>query len=124
MTEHDKTASVFQAGFDLTDIPIPKWQKLLEELKIADGVVTELRRDWTDAVMRHWTWSASDGFIVTKCNPVTGEHLDQFIEDLRPGDLSYVGIEGTKEFVDKVFKYIKRHASDYKDCCYGKRPFI
>lgn len=103
MPKPKKSSSNFQAGFDLTDISGPKWQKLLKQMKIADGVVTEVRKDWTDTVMRHWTWVASDGFIVTWCNPITGEHLAPDMPEPHPDQLSYVGIEGTKEFVDAVF---------------------
>lgn len=124
MTELDQSPAPFQAGFDLTDVAAPDWEKMLKEMSISDGVVTEVRWDWTDAVMRYWTWAGSDGFIVTRCNPVTGEHLDPNIQELHHGELSYVGIEGTKEFVDKVFDYIRKHASFSKDETYGTRGFI
>jgi len=125
MVKREKSSDeVFKAGFDLTDISIEKWQKLLDKLKIADGVLTEERRDWTDVTSRYWLWAGNDGFVVTLCNPVTGEHLDSFALEPRLGTLSYVGIEGTKEFVDKVFDYIKKHASFYKDESYGERRFI
>jgi hypothetical protein len=114
----------FQAGFDLTDISISKWQKLLKELKIADGVITEVPSENSDTPSRHWIWQGSDGFIVTWCNPITGEHLAPNMTELRPGELSYVGIEGTRKFVKKVFKFIKRNASLIKNECYGERRYL
>jgi hypothetical protein len=53
VAEPDQTPAPFQAGFDLMDIAIPKWQKLLKNMNISDGVVTDKRYDWTDAVTKH-----------------------------------------------------------------------
>lgn len=124
MSELEEPSTTFQAGFDLTDISAAKWQKLLKKMDIANGAITEDRKDWSDVVMRHWTWAAKDGFIVTWCNPITGEHLAPNMEGHRPDQLSYVGIQGTKEFVDSVFKYIKRHATLIKNESYGKRRYL
>jgi hypothetical protein len=122
--ELEKTFTAFQAGFDLTAISALKWQKLLEQMKIADGVETEEKSEWPFPPMRHWTWTANDGFIVTWCNPFTGVHLAPHKKDNYPDQLSYVGIEGTKEFVDAVVTYIKKHATSIEDECYGTRRYI
>lgn len=124
MTQGIIEANCTKAGFDLTDMPVEQWLNLLEEMNIADGVITEGEKQWSDRVPRYWTWKGNEGFIVTKCNPVTGEHLDDLVLDPRPESLSYVGIEGTKAFVDQVFRYIRDNASFSKGKCYGERGFL
>ena len=93
-------------------------------MNIKDGIVTADEKDGIDAVLRHWSWVAADGYIVTWCNPVTGEHLAPNMEGHRPDQLSYVGIQGTKQFVDAVFKYIKKHATFIKNESYGTRSYL
>ena len=124
MTDLSNVALTFKAGFDLTDISASDWQRMLSKLNIDDGVVTEVKKDFTNAVMRHWTWSASEGFIVTWCNPVTGKHLAPNMTGHYPDQLSYVGIEGTKKFVDDVVKFIRKHAILIKNESYGTRNYI
>jgi hypothetical protein len=120
----ETSEQIFKAGFDTTDISVDKWELLLDEMNIAKGVIVEKYREGTDVPLRYWLWAGSDGFVVTWCNPITGKHLCSVVTEQQIGTLSYVGIEGTKEFVDKVYNYIKEHASFYEDEEYGSRKFI
>lgn len=83
MTEENIERHRARAGFDLTEMPADRWLALLKEMNICDGVVTEGEKTWLDRAPKYWTWKGEDGFVVTKCNPLSGEHLDELVPDLR-----------------------------------------
>ena len=107
-----------QAGFDLTEIQAKYWQQLIDD------------HDLTfEATPKGWTWyqyadiKGSRNFVITANNPITGEYHGGGREH-ETDYASYIGIEGTSEFVTKVFNFIKVNAEYYKSADFGSRNYI
>ncbi|MNK33298.1 hypothetical protein D3C87_517780 [compost metagenome] len=109
---------IAQAGFDLTEISAVHWQKLIAEY----GLIFEDGKDG-------WTWykyadlDGTRNMVVTANNPITGEYHGGGREN-EPDYASYIGIEGTYDFVVEVFEFIKEHAEYTKSENFGSRNYI
>lgn len=107
-----------KAGFDLTEISALHWQKLIAD----HGLIFENAKDG-------WVWykyvdlDGTRNYIITANNPITGEYHGGGREN-EPDYASYIGVEGSNDFVVAVFEYIKEHAEYYKDADFGKRNYI
>lgn len=110
-----------EAGFDLTSISAMKWFKMLTRY---DLTYTQRKSSYDGKPTGGFVWGFKDGHIVTANNPLHGDYSHAGQREPEIGYASYIGITGTKSFVRKVRAYIKKHASDIKDECVGRRDFI
>lgn len=103
-------------GFDLTNVPAMKW---FEMLKRYDMQYTNRK---TDPFNLGYVWGFKDGHIVTANNPLHGDYCNG-TRAPEIGYCSYIGITGTRAFVRKVKRFIKKHAEFIKDEA-PRREFI
>jgi hypothetical protein len=110
-----KQAKTYQCGFDLTDISAPKFFKLLALNRLT----------WTNRKIDGgaFVWGFKDGHIVTANNPLSGDYCKPNQREPEIGYASYIGVEGTKAFRDRVAKFIKRNGES-KDYDPKRRQFI
>lgn len=108
----------YKAGFDLTDISANHWNKLCEIFGLY--IVPN-----DDVEKRGFVWKDENGNrVVTYNNPITGEYFDDASRPLEVGYASSIGIEGTLQFTNDVFEYIKDNADEIKYEIWGSRDFI
>ena len=96
------------AGFDLTDVGVETWMRLLAKFNISAAPVVDTSRGY-----ERLEWVGPEIVITTKSNP-----LDE------DGYASYIGITGAAQIVLGVFMFIKHNAEFIKDECWGRRDFI
>lgn len=115
-----------KAGFDISVITLSDWENLLNHFEF-DTTPTK------HSAASGWHWwkigSTNDlesDCIVTAVNPFNGEHYsgNEFLNSTEPGFVSYVGIEGSPEFVANFFVAFKEVAEFIKDEEFGRRSFI
>lgn len=111
-----KAKKEYQCGFDLTDIPATKFFKLL---KLNELTWTNRKND-----SGAFVWGFKDGYIVTGNNPLTGEYMRPNQREFEIGYASYIGVQGTKAFRDRVAKFIRRNATSIKEFDGKRRQFI
>ena len=114
-----------EAGFDLTDFKSEEtFCEVLEELDI-DPYWNYYRvenTNYSDPTYCY-IWANEQGMILLGNNPITGEWSNP---DKRPKDWgygSYIGIEGTEQFVTTAFELIKNNGY-YKDFNPHCREFL
>lgn len=115
--------SVKQAGFDLTNFhTIDNFLEILEQIGL-DYCYDYYRVDMSDddEEYYHYVWGNEDGMIVLGNNPITGEFRDGRYK--KEGYGSYIGIEGSREFVVEAFEVIKENSKN-KDMSPLNRDFI
>jgi len=100
-------------GFDLTNLDLRFWKKLIKDLGISETPVLDGGA---------WLWTGDGIEIATGNDPISGKFASGK-RQLEVGYLSYVGIEGDPAKVKKVVDLIKE-SGDYKDESVGKRDFI
>jgi hypothetical protein len=105
-----------KAGFDLTDISAEDWQMIID--------VHGLTLEEND---KGWVWARTTetgrNILISANNPITGEYHGSNREN-EPDYASYIGIEGSAEFVTEVYAFIKRYATYYKSSEFGERNYI
>lgn len=111
-----KKQKQYECGFDLTDIGVKNFIKLL---KLNDLKWTQRKKD-----SGAYVWGFDDGYIVTGNDPLTGNYSDPSRREPELGYASYIGVKGTKSFRDRVAKFIKRNAEYIKDYDPKTRQFI
>ena len=115
-----------KCGFDLTNFESPEnFVEMLESIGI-DPYYGYARVDvsrWDKDSYYYYVWGDENGMIVCGNNPITGEYrrVNERHNDSRYG--SYIGVEGTKEFVDKAYQMIIQYGH-YKDVDRQHRSFI
>lgn len=109
-------------GFDLTSVPAMKWFEMLKRYNMQ---YTNRKLDKMEGQPTYgaFVWGFKDGHIVTGNNPLTGEYYIPGRRDPEIGYCSYIGITGTRAFVRKVKRFIKKHAEYIKDES-SRREFI
>ena len=114
-----------EAGFDLSSFDSPEhFVDVLEQLDIHPyyGYTRFCPNRWdTEGDYYYYIWGNEDGMIVFGNNPITGEWRDGNYKD--EGYASYIGIEGTQEFVERAYEIIEQEAN-YKDYDMSHRSFI
>ena len=112
-------------GFDLTKFEPDGFEKVLKELDIPLGNVSEdFGRDLDNAPYRRgWIWHGEGIEIITGNNPVTGEYNRPTARSPEKDYASYIGIEGERAKVLKAVKLIKE-SSGNKDESPNRRDFI
>jgi len=115
-----------KCGFDLTNFDSPEnFVEMLELIGVDPYYgyvrVDVSRRDKDSHY--YYVWGNENGMIVCGNNPITGEHSSPDDRHNDPGYGSYIGVEGTKEFVDKAYQMIIQHGH-YKDVDRQHRSFI
>lgn len=111
-----KNARDWKCGFDLTDIGAPEFFRLL---KLNNLTWTNRKSD-----SGVYVWGFADGHIVTGNDPLTGNFRNVGQRDPQIGYASYIGVEGTKAFRDRVAKFIKRNAKYVKGYDKNERSYI
>lgn len=116
-----------QAGFDLTEISAMAWYNLL----VKEGMIyTNRKRDKdiltgeVNAYNGAFVYGFKEGHIVTNNEVLFGTYSNPTARSIEIGYASYIGITGTKAFVNRVCRYINKHASYVKDFDPKKRQFI
>lgn len=106
----------YKCGFDLTDIGAPEFFKLLK--------LNNLK--WTNRKIDSgaFVWGFKDGYVVTGNCPLTGEFRQPSQREREIGYASYIGVEGSKAFRDRVAKFIKRNAKHVKGYDPKQRSYI
>lgn len=104
-----------KAGFDLSDISAEKWETGMKKFDL--DTVAKTDKGW------FWTDSNSRNFVVTANNPVSGEYFSGRRQDEK-NYASYVGVEGSSEFVQEFFNWFKENADYIKDEEFGNRGYI
>jgi hypothetical protein len=109
--------SSYEYGFDLTDISSNDWKKLLKMFSIP----TTPKLD-----KNTWVWQSKkhNVFIVTSNDPLTGKYAARGGRDNEPGYAGYIGIEGDKDLVNGIAKFIQKNADYIKGKSVGNRDFI
>jgi hypothetical protein len=116
-----KIKKTYKAGFDLTEIGAMNFFKLLKLNKLT---YTNRKLDRVNSGYNPFVWGFKDGHIVTNNDPLTGTYANARHRAHEIGYASYIGIEGTKSFRDRVVKFIKRNAVYIKDYSKNKRDYI
>lgn len=107
-----------QAGFDLTEISASVWQELIDRHYLTCEL-TDDGWEW----YRYSTIEGEKDLIITANNPITGLYHNGGRET-EIGYASYIGIEGTNDFVVDVFNFIREHAEYTKSEQFGCRNYI
>lgn len=117
----------YEASFDLTDFGNSEsFVRVLEDLNL-HPVEEYFRLSFgnNEANDRYvYLWANSEGMIVAGNNPITGDYSDPEARQNQPGYASYIGIEGTREFVDSALVSIVGYADYYNDIDKQRRSFI
>lgn len=115
-----------EAGFDLTSFGTPEtFVEMLESIDIDpyyDYARVNVTRAEFNEEYYHYVWGNERGMIVLGNNPITGEYRDGNYK--REGYASYIGLEGTQDFVESAFQMIIQYSSSYKDYDMSRRSFI
>lgn len=111
-----KKIKEYNCGFDLTDIGLKEFIKLL---KLNDLTWTNRKKD-----SGAYVWGFKDGHIVTGNCPLTGNYSNPAHREPEIGYASYIGVTGTKSFRDRVVKFIKRNAKYIKGYDPKQRSYI
>ena len=113
-------------GFDLTNFESPEnFVKMLESIDV-DPYYGYVRVDisrWDEETRYYYVWGNENGMIVCGNNPITGEYSSPDDRHNDPGYGSYIGVEGTKGFVDNAYQMIIQYGN-YKDVDRQYRSFI
>lgn len=114
-----------ESGFDLTTFDTAEnFCEVLEELDIDPYYdYFKLNTEPENDEYHLFVWANENGMIVCGNNPITGEYRNPNARPFAKGYASYIGIEGTDEFVDEAFLLIKENAR-YKDRDPRGRSFI
>jgi hypothetical protein len=105
-----------EAGFDLSEIYADVWEKGLKKHNLTGFMHDEDKGFF-------WFDENSENFVVTANNPISGEYYYP-MRSPEADYTSYVGIEGTPEFVSAFFKWFKENATYIKNEEFGKRSYI
>lgn len=115
-----------EAGFDLSSFDSKEhFVEVLEDIGF-DAYYDYVRVDTTQAESDEkpyyrYVWGNDDGMIVFGNNPITGMFRDGTWKEY--GYASYIGIEGTQEFVERAYQVISQEANT-KDYDMSRRSFI
>ena len=101
-------------GFDLGDIDVKDWSKILKALGI---------KETPELTGKGYQWKGPDILIVTGNDPISGNYINPKQREPEVGYLSYVGVEGKPEKVKKAVNMLKKYGS-FKDESPGERQFI
>ena len=101
-------------GFDLGDIDVKDWSKILKALGI---------KETPELTGKGYQWKGPDILIVTGNDPISGNYMNPKQREPEVGYLSYVGVEGKPEKVKKAVDMLKKYGS-FKDESPGERQFI
>lgn len=112
----NKRSTDWECGFDLTEIGAPEFFKLLKLNRLT----------WTNRKSDSgaYVWGFPEGHIVTANCPLTGNYYKPEHRDPEIGYASYIGVKGTKNFRDRVAKFIKRNAKYIKGYDKNRRSYI
>lgn len=111
-----KNTKKYECGFDLTEISVKKFFKLLKLNNLT----------WTNRKKEYgaYVWGFEDGYIVTGNDPLTGNYRVPQDRAVEIGYASYIGVKGNKSFRDRVAKFIKRNATYIKGYNPKEREYI
>jgi hypothetical protein len=106
----------YQCGFDLTNISARAFFKLLTINKL----------QWTQRKLGSgaYVWGFKEGYIVTGNCPLTGNYARPELRDHEIGYASYIGVQGTKAFRDRVAKFIRHNATQIKEYDKNRRSWL
>lgn len=98
-----------EAGFDLTRFESAEdFEALLERHDLADGFAKV--NDPKSSRDPCPTWSNENVLLIAKSNPITGVSADPADPGIDKGYASYIGIQGTEDAVDGLYKDIRETA--------------
>ena len=110
----------YELGFDLTLFPdSDTFIEVLERIGI--NPYWNYYRVQGDRIY-YYVWANDDGMILCGNNPITGDFRESAIQNQR-GYASYIGVEGTEDFVDAALQMIVQFGN-YKDIDRNNRSFI
>ena len=118
--------AVANCGFDLTNFGDEEtFVEVLESVDIDPhyGYV-KIQKYPGENGAHVFVWANDDGMIILGNNPITGEHASPEMRGPQEGYGSYIGIEGTKTFVDTLERAVLEKAHNYKDHDPRGRSFI
>jgi hypothetical protein len=100
-------------GFDTTHLG-DDWPTLRDELGLT----------YAGRTAGAFYWYSPGLWMVTTCNPETGEYWERALRASDPGFCGYVGLEGQDNEVTRAVDAIKRLAAHVKGESPSKRDFV
>jgi hypothetical protein len=106
--------SNYEYGFDLTGISSKKWKELLKMFSIPTTPKLENKK---------WIWKSTkhNVVIVTANDPISGKYAAKGTREDEVDYASYIGVEGDKDIVVQIVRFINKNADDIKDQQVGRR---
>ena len=114
-----------QWGFELTDFEPNSFEKILTNLGIKEGNVTDKLISVNEKMVRTgFIWSGDGITIITSNNPITGEYNQPERRPPEIGYAGYIGVQGESAKVDRAVKLIRDHIGIGTEESPNKREFI
>lgn len=115
-----------KAGFDLTDFRSAEtFVEMLQNIDM-DPYWRYARVEKSPGEREYYAyvWVNENGMIICGNNPITGEYSNPQDRVNQQGYASYIGVEGTEEFVQRATETIQEYAESIKDYNPNEREFI
>lgn len=111
-----------EAGFDLTDISVDNFKKVLKAVGINNMISKEVSPANGDA--KYFQWVGNGIEIRTTTDPIFGNNANYPSKPRRVGYAGSIGIKGSDHLVKLAFDSIKKLASNIKDEDPSRASFI
>lgn len=111
----------YELGFDLTSFPDSNtFIEVLERIDL--NPYWNYYRVHEDGRF-YYVWANDHGMVLCGNNPITGDFRELSARRNQRGYASYIGVEGTEDFVDAALQMIVQFGN-YKDIDRNNRSFI